>query len=94
MCKTIGAARELTLAPVKQCKISVKSCLQEAENRDVTWHPDKYFHYPSDTVGIFSKDLHVGMTGSIYLSLKAAVLFLTGSPSKAVLLDILPNFLQ
>lgn len=62
MGKTIGAARELTLAPVKQCKISVKRCLQEAEERDVTWHPDKYVHYPSDTAGFFSKDLHVSIT--------------------------------
>ena len=62
MCKTISAARELTLAPVKQCKISVKRCLQQPENRDVTRHPDKYVHYPNDMVGFFSKVLHVSIT--------------------------------
>lgn len=42
-------------------------------------------------VGFFSKDLHVSTTRDT--SLKGAILVLTGSLSKAMLPDVLPNFL-
>lgn len=48
-------------------------------------------HCPNDMVGFFSKDLHVTTTWDT--SLKGAILVLAGSLSKAVLPDVLPNFL-
>lgn len=88
MCKAISAARELTLAPVKEYKWKDVSKKHKSEiQHDIKINA----HYLNDTVGFFLKDLHVTTTWDTRL--KRAILVLTGSLRKAVLPDVLPTFL-